>query len=153
MTMKRWDGSAYVDISTAKRWDGSAWVDLTIAKRWDGSAWVDITLPGGGGGTLSITASLNPVTTEFVEGADELTASVTSYAVTCTATGGTGPYTYAWTYVSGASSVLCNSPSSNTTTFEAIIYREASRSAVWKCTVTDSAAATASVNVTVNLTR
>jgi hypothetical protein len=30
-------------ISVAKRWDGSAWVNLTIAKRWNGSAWVDFT--------------------------------------------------------------------------------------------------------------
>jgi hypothetical protein len=29
-------------MTTAKRWNGSAWVNLSIAKRWDGSAWVDI---------------------------------------------------------------------------------------------------------------
>jgi hypothetical protein len=31
-----------VATATAKRWNGSAWVDLTIAKRWSGSAWVDL---------------------------------------------------------------------------------------------------------------
>jgi hypothetical protein len=39
---KRYNGSAFVDTTTAKRWDGSAWVELTTAKRWSGSAWIDL---------------------------------------------------------------------------------------------------------------
>jgi hypothetical protein len=39
----------------------------------------------------------------------------TSAAITATATGGTGPYSYAWTYVSGDTPTI-NSPSSATTT-------------------------------------
>lgn len=39
---KRYNGSAFVDTTTAKRWDGSAWVEVTTAKRWSGSSWVDL---------------------------------------------------------------------------------------------------------------
>jgi hypothetical protein len=40
----RWDGSAWVRITTFKRWDGSAWVDVTQLRRWDGSNWVNANL-------------------------------------------------------------------------------------------------------------
>lgn len=39
---KRWNGSAWTDVTINKRWNGSAWVDLTIKKRWSGTAWTDI---------------------------------------------------------------------------------------------------------------
>ncbi len=151
--MKRWDGAAHVDLVTAERWDGSAFVPLTVAKRWDGSAFVAITLPGGGGGDIGATGSPNPATTETVYAEEDLATDVVSYAVTITAAGGTAPYTYAWTYVSGSSGVLCDVPDADTTTFSATIYRGTSRNAVWRCTVTDAALDTAVVDITVNLTR
>jgi hypothetical protein len=40
----RWDGSAWVRITTLKRYDGSAWVDVTQLRRWDGSNWVNANL-------------------------------------------------------------------------------------------------------------
>lgn len=39
---KRYNGSAFVPLTTAKRFNGSAWVDLSTRKRYNGSAWVDI---------------------------------------------------------------------------------------------------------------
>lgn len=42
MSIKRYTGSAFSEVSTRKRWNGSAWVDLTVGKRWNGSAWVDL---------------------------------------------------------------------------------------------------------------
>ena len=39
---KRYNGSAFVDTTTAKRWTGSAWVEVTTAKRWNGSSWTDL---------------------------------------------------------------------------------------------------------------
>lgn len=50
MSIKRYSGTAFVDVATRKRWNGSAWVDLTIGKRYDGSAWVDLWSSSGGGG-------------------------------------------------------------------------------------------------------
>lgn len=42
MSIKRYSGTGFTDVSSRKRWTGSAWVDLTIGKRWNGSAWVDL---------------------------------------------------------------------------------------------------------------
>lgn len=39
---KRWNGTAWVPITTFKRWNGSDWVNITTAKRWNGSAWVNL---------------------------------------------------------------------------------------------------------------
>ena len=40
MTIKRWDGSKWVNVSAIYRWDGSKWVKAKC-RRWDGSKWVD----------------------------------------------------------------------------------------------------------------
>lgn len=42
MSIKKYSGTAFADVSARKRWNGSAWVDLTVGKRWNGSAWVDL---------------------------------------------------------------------------------------------------------------
>jgi uncharacterized repeat protein (TIGR02543 family) len=34
--------STTTNINSAKRWNGSAWVDLTIMRRWNGSSWINI---------------------------------------------------------------------------------------------------------------
>lgn len=148
-TFKRWDGSAYQDITTFKRWDGSAWQDVTTVKRWDGSTWVDCAWGGGGGGALSVTADKSSVDGVSNDGADEC-PTYTSEAVTVTASGGTGPYTYSWVRLSGASSVYATTPTAAVTAFEASICFGA-RGAVFRCTVTDSLSATASVDISVSL--
>jgi hypothetical protein len=137
--MKRWNGTAYVDITTAKRWNGTAWVDLTIAKRWNGSAWVDIPLPGGGGGALSATVSPG--------GADgnafyscpgcPLFTSVCSNSVTVTATGGSGAGpTISWTQISGAGGINISNATAFTVSWCASIGRDRETSAVWRATIT-----------------
>lgn len=42
MSIKRYSGTGFTDVSSRKRWNGSGWVDLTIGKRWNGTAWVDL---------------------------------------------------------------------------------------------------------------
>lgn len=76
--------------------------------------------------------------------------SLTSSPATGTGSGGTGPYTYAWTYVSGNSFTI-NSPSSATTTFTTSLIAGQLKSGVYRCTVTDSLSATASATIDVDM--
>ena len=158
MTMQRWNGSAFVDTSTEKRWNGSAWVDLTLAKRWNGSAWVDIAFPGGGGSALSATSNVGSLFgSEFrvappAQPAVLTVGTDTPSQVTVSAIGGTGPYTVLWTHVSGDSAIQALSPFSPTTSFVANVGKNQTKSAVKRCTVTDSLGATAFVDVSVSLT-
>ena len=50
MSMKRYAGAAFTNITTRKRFDGAAWVNLTFGRRWNGSAWVDLWSDSGSGG-------------------------------------------------------------------------------------------------------
>lgn len=151
MTLKRWDGAAFVDLTTLKRWDGTSWIDITLLKRWDGSAWIDIPLPGGGGGGGSFTATASPGSAVGAVTDDKLFVVVTSNSVTVTPAGGTAPYTHLWTYVSGDSAPVPTSSTAASTAFSATVGRDQEKIAVWKDTVTDALGATASVNVSVSL--
>lgn len=62
--------------------------------------------------------------------------------VTCNVVGGIPPYSYNWTYVSGDGSVYANSDGSATTRFSRYTTDTTLYTAVWKCVVTDAAAAT-----------
>lgn len=143
-TNKRWDGSAWVDLTTKKRWDGAAWVDLTVAKRWDGSSWVDF-FSGGGG--LSVTIAPGSASGFFSEFSGPAIKHIDTNSVTATATGGTGPYTYAWTRITGSSALAANSPTAATTTFGANVPRNTIYTATFRVTVTDSLSATATADI------
>lgn len=70
---------------------------------------------------------------------------VTTASVTVSPTGGTGPYTYAWTLETGNFTIL--SPTSATTTFRGSVTVGETTEDVATCTVTDSLAATTSVSI------
>ena len=53
MSIKRYTGSAFSEISSRKRWNGSAWVTLSFGRRWNGAAWVDLWSNSSGGGDSS----------------------------------------------------------------------------------------------------
>jgi hypothetical protein len=98
---------------------------------------------------LAFSASVNPF---YVIGTIFGTGAVTTDAATVSVSGGTGPYTYAWAYVSGYASFTTNSPTSATTTWTGTITLPGQdRSAVYRCTVTDSLAATASITIGVSI--
>lgn len=42
MSIKRYSGSDFTDVTTRKRYDGASWTELTIGKRYDGANWVDL---------------------------------------------------------------------------------------------------------------
>lgn len=141
MTMKRWNGSSWIDLTTAKKWNGSAWVDLTLAKRWNGTSWVDIPLPGGGAGPLSVTISpgyafgeINVPNAPFPPAVE-----VASNGVSAMVTGGTGTISYSWSRLSGDAAVTANTPSASSTYFSAVLTRNQVATATFRVTVTRGA--------------
>lgn len=94
-----------------------------------------------GGGSLTTTKSPNSA---FGSGQN----TITTNSITVTASGGIGPYTYAWTKVSGDTFTI-GSPSSASTNFSAQPGPYNEMSAVYKCTVTDANSDTFAMNVNV----
>lgn len=79
---------------------------------------------------------LPPFTSGFTHG----TGVVTTGAVTATGSGGTAPYTYAWTLLSHSAITppTADSPTSAVTTFtQTGIAPSTAEDASWQCTVTD----------------
>jgi hypothetical protein len=101
-----------------------------------------------GGGALAVSA-----TPASVGGSSLSTGSITSGATTVSASGGTAPYTHAWTLISydNLTPPVVNFPTAATTNFTQsnINYNE-TYSAVFRDTVTDAALATATVDVPVS---
>ncbi len=64
--------------------------------------------------------------------------SASSPNLTANVAGGTPPYTYQWTYVSGASYFYCWYPTADITRFTAYTTFGGHQYGTWKCTVTDS---------------
>lgn len=75
---------------------------------------------------------------------------LTTNSVTVTASGGTAPYTYAWTRVSG-DIVTINAAAAATTTFSGDPGVGGSLSGIYKCTVTDAVAAVSVVSCGVTI--
>lgn len=94
----------------------------------------------------ALSASAAP---EAVGGVSYGDGIVTTNATTVTATGGVAPYTYLWTVVSWTNlngPPTANSSTSATTTFTQTAVAE-DDSAVFRCTVTDDASTTVTVDV------
>ena len=82
------------------------------------------------------------------------TASLTTSSVTVTPTGGSTPYTYSWARISGSTSIAVDSSTAATTTFTgSSLASGTTYNAVFRCTVTDNAAATKTVDVSVEIIR
>lgn len=150
---KTLDGTSFVDLTIAKKTlDGTTFVDLTLAKRFDGANWIDIPLPGGGGGGLSVTISPGEAMGfESRVGAAPAVLLVSTNSVTATPTGGTGPYTYSWSRVTGSSAPQVSSATAATTNWTANLGKNQVGSAIWRCTVTDSLLSTAFADTLVYL--
>jgi hypothetical protein len=95
----------------------------------------------------ALAASVSPT---YAYGSD-VPGSVVSSSVTVTASGGTAPYTYAWTRKTGVGSIVATSATSASTTFSETLVAGQTRENIWTCTVTDAAAATTTVDVPVTL--
>jgi hypothetical protein len=87
-----------------------------------------------GGGALYATLSATSQYVSVANGSGALTDNVT-----CRAYDGTSPYTYLWSRVSGSTDISPVSETAQTTKFIASAASDTSKSAIFKCTVTDSA--------------
>lgn len=102
------------------------------------------------GQTFAPPISLNVTPNVSGAGSSAGIISVTSAAAFATPVGGTGPYTYAWTKVSGDTLTVV-SPTSAVTSFRASLGPGIGRLAIYRCTVTDSFGLTAFGDVSVSL--
>lgn len=99
---------------------------------------VDVLTGAAGSSSYYLTAD-----TAYVTGSVATTGTATTDAITFTANGGTGPYTWAYTLVSGDTFTV-TSPAASSTTFSAnIVGIGNSKSATYTVTATDSLSATA----------
>lgn len=102
-----------------------------------------------GAGSLSATASPPSVNGAASEGFDTLIDTATT---TVTATGGTEPYTYAWTLQAGDVGWEAESPLGRSSRFTSPqVAPGASSSATFRCTVTDARSRTGTVDVEANV--
>lgn len=78
-------------------------------------------------------------------------AQVTSLTATAYPTGGTAPYSYAWTRHSGFGAITATSPAAAATTFSASLEVGQTASATMRVTVTDATRAVAVADIPVTL--
>lgn len=135
----------YHDVIERDPQNGASWTPAAV-----NNAKLKIERTGGGGGTGgggSASGLTATVDTDFVSGFG--IGSATTGPATVTASGGTAPYTYAWTRIAGGDNrINAVSPASPTTTFNApvLTLREFATD-TFRCRVTDAVGATADVFV------
>jgi len=128
------------------------WVRLLASD--GGTSSTNPTTTGLAAAAATISTALNAAASPSSLSTSGTATSLTTASTTVTPTGGTSPYTYAWTRLSGSTSIAANSASSATTTFTGTSLASGTTyTAVFRCTVTDNVAATKTVDVNVEIIR
>lgn len=124
---------------------GNAQKRVVRIEAWNGSAWKVAQ-------SFAPPITLN-VTPSSVSGTGDAISPIliTSSTATATPTGGTAPYTYAWTKVSGDTMTVTNSTSASTA-FRTSVGPGDVKTATYRCTVTDKNGLTAQDSVSITLT-
>lgn len=105
--------------------------------------------PGAGAGALAVTIAPTSIGHALISTGAPLNFSVSA---TATVTGGTAPYTYAWTIEPGSSNPAAFSPTNAaTTTFTATLTPPSTAGGWYDCTVTDANGLKATARIPVNL--
>jgi hypothetical protein len=144
MPLKVIVGTATKDTARMEAYPATTAKRATRIEAWDGSAWKV---------AQSFAPTMSLSVTPEVSGSSGSPSGgvITSAAAFATPTGGTGPYTYAWTIVSG-NALTVNTPNSANTSFRSSVGPGNSKFAVYRCTCTDSLGTTADDTVNVTLT-
>lgn len=107
----------------------------------------------GAAGVFSLSASANGVFGDCLSPSPPLSCTASTSTSTCSGVGGTAPYTYAFSYVSGTTATAVGTGNtryftrSGLTSVACLNYTGA-----YRCTVTDAALATATASVNVSTT-
>ena len=86
----------------------------------------------------AMTVTLSTLTEIEADSGAASNGLVTSDSITSSVSGGTGPYTYEWQYVSGNPSITADTPTADNTTFSSPCFAGIQKLAVFKLQVTDS---------------
>lgn len=139
MAFYRKSGTTNVAPTTVKRRSGTTWVNVQTIKRRLSGAWVTV--------WTSFTASANNVNGGTVPVGSTTQNIGTS---TCSASGGSGTYTYAWSYVSGDTFTMSSTTSVNCT-FSHTNKISGAYVGNYKCVVSDGTSSI-TCNITVTFT-
>lgn len=133
-------GGAFEPVLQPYVKDGGSWEPVLNAWTKTAGAWELIWT----GFTVAATPASETVETDL--------PTVSSSLFTATPTGGVGPFTYAWSKVSG-DSIVITTPTLQTTRFQAnTMTSGSSRSAVFECAVTDTTTGVVATSNTVSVT-
>lgn len=140
----RIDG-AWREVTSGRVRIAGTWKNIATVRVYVGGAWKD---------AESFFAPFTALTVspETIERFAEVGTTLTTQAATATPTGGTPPYTYAWSRVSGDTSISITSPTSASTTFSRFVAAETTYSAVFQCVATDALGVSQTDTVTVSIT-
>jgi hypothetical protein len=155
---KIWEGYSFsVIIPKADTTDRDYWIRQYRAGQ------LSVTEPAGDGLTAAAASVTAALSAEVVPNSTSASAnpsgsnpqSITTPVATTptvTATGGTAPYTYAWTWVVGGTGITIVSPTASATRFSGTNALDGTvKSGTARCTVTDDVAAEVYVDVAVQL--
>lgn len=144
MPMKLRLGGVWRSITGAKVFSSAAWRPIKGIKIYCDGDWRDGAVFAS---DLSLALSASTLTRSA------RLATINTTAVTATPTGGTAPFTYAWVRQSG-DTITANQPTSAVCSFQAASMAvDEVRTAVFRCTCTDSFGNTDDADVSITITR
>lgn len=132
-------GGAYKTVDSIKVCAGGVWKPVASTRLSPAGVW-----KVGEIFTRPLSLAITPAT---VSGSGEIGRALLIFtdAATATPTGGSAPYTYAWTRLTGSGAAF--SPTAAATKFSATVPASTLYSGTFRCTVTDALGATAIASV------
>ena len=144
MPLKVTVGTAQKDVAKGEVTVSNVQKRMTRIEAWNGSAWKVV---------QSFAPAMTLNVTPDVEGASSSPSGgiITSAAAFAVPVGGVGPFSYAWTKVSG-DTLTVTTPNNANTSFRGNVGPGNLSFAIYRCTATDSLGTTASGDTIITLT-